>query len=318
VDGIYRMAASLLSFAHTVFGPGFWPGDWVWATMAAGFIIALIPIAGSLLVAMIRKGTGNGYNPVTIGIFATIGVVTALVLPWLLANGISQVFHAIALNPKITFGIPSAELAQYGNDFGVGVQSELLGKGKNVYETLTRPQDGLVYALNIGRLVVLPGLSLLFVILQARAAVRRGPRWPGRLIWLPFVAFLLFSVSVEANVAFLLWIGFLPASVLGLVPILVIGRPPTSRPPSNAASSNRRRTSRRSSRSRRRTSPSPRRRPTSRSRWCPRCCPGSHRDRSCCPAANSLRSSPIRLARCRSRSVAPHRSHRSPNRRPGR
>jgi eukaryotic-like serine/threonine-protein kinase len=225
VDGIYRMAASLLSFAHTVFGPGFWPGDWVWATMAAGFIIALIPIAGSLLVAMIRKGTGNGYNPVTIGIFATIGVVTALVLPWLLANGISQVFHAIALNPKITFGIPSAELAQYGNDFGVGVQSELLGKGKNVYETLTRPQDGLVYALNIGRLVVLPGLSLLFVILQARAAVRRGPRWPGRLIWLPFVAFLLFSVSVEANVAFLLWIGFLPASVLGLIPILVIGPP---------------------------------------------------------------------------------------------
>jgi eukaryotic-like serine/threonine-protein kinase len=199
VDGIYEMAASLLSLARTIFGPDFWPGAWAWATITAGFLLALSPILGSFVIAMIRKGTGNAYNSVTITIFATIGLLTALIVPWLMAIGISHV---------------------------VGTEASYLGHGQNVYEVLTRPQGGPLFVLDIAKLVVLPGLSALFVILQARTAMRRGPMWPGRLIWLPFVAFLVFSAGVEAEVAFLLWIGFLPASVLGMMPVLVIG-PPT-------------------------------------------------------------------------------------------
>jgi serine/threonine protein kinase len=217
------MAAGLLSFAHTVFGPGFWPGDWIWATIAAGFFIALSPIFGSFMVAVIRKGTGNAYNSVTITVFAMIGLVFALVLPWILISGITTVYRSVAAGGG-SFGLAGSDTM--GNSFDlIGSQKTFLGGGPTVYDVLTRPQGGPLYALNLARLVLLPGLSGLFVILQARAAMRRGPTWPGRLIWVPFAASLLFSVGANADAAFLLWIGFLLASVLGMIPILVIGPP---------------------------------------------------------------------------------------------
>ncbi|MFD1050186.1 hypothetical protein ACFQ1S_34030, partial [Kibdelosporangium lantanae] len=37
--------------------------------------------------------------------------------------------------------------------------------------------------------------------------------------------FIVFSVGLTANTAFLLWIGALLANVLGLIPVLVIGPP---------------------------------------------------------------------------------------------
>ncbi|MFD1046362.1 hypothetical protein ACFQ1S_12755 [Kibdelosporangium lantanae] len=95
MDGL---AANLLSFAHTVFGPGIWPGDWIWATIAAGFFLAFFPILASCLVALVRKGTGNAYNATTITVFAIIGLAFALVIPWVLANGISQIYGAVAIH----------------------------------------------------------------------------------------------------------------------------------------------------------------------------------------------------------------------------
>ncbi|RSM73504.1 serine/threonine protein kinase [Kibdelosporangium aridum] len=218
------MAADLLSFAHTVFGPGFWPGEWVWATMAAGFLIGAFPVLASFSVALIRKGTGNAYNSVTISVFAIIGVVLALVLPWLMANGISMIFRGAAAGAE-TYGVTFASSFTNETHALIGTQAEYLGRGPIVYDLLTRPGDGVDFVLNVAKLVVLPAIAAFFVILQARAAFRRGPTWPGRLIWLSFVAFALFSVAFEANVAFLLWIGMVPASVLGLIPILVIGAP---------------------------------------------------------------------------------------------
>ncbi|MBP2320981.1 serine/threonine protein kinase [Kibdelosporangium banguiense] len=225
MDGFVRMAADLLSFAHTVFGPGFWPGEWVWATMAAGFLVALFPILASFSVAVIRKGTGNAYNLATITVFALIGLVFALALPWLMANGISTIFRSAATGES-TYGLTGLGASFSTEQHAlIGTQQEFLGRGQNVYEALTRPQGGISYALNLGKLVVLPGVAALFVILQARAAFRRGPTWPGRFIWVSFIAFAVLSMTVSANVAFLLWIGFVPATVLGLIPILVIGPP---------------------------------------------------------------------------------------------
>lgn len=228
MNGLVRMAANLLSFAHTVFGPGIWPGDWIWATIAAGFFLAFFPIIASCLVALIRKGTGNGYNTATITAFAIIGLGFAMILPWLLANGISQIYQTVAVSGDARqFGLTGSEVSTLTgqNSFLVGQQAKYLGGGQTVYDLLTRPGGGALYALDIARLVVLPGLCGLFVILQARTAVRRGPRWPGRLIWVPFVAFLVFSALLAANTAYLLWIGFFLASILGLIPVLVIGPP---------------------------------------------------------------------------------------------
>jgi serine/threonine protein kinase len=224
VEGLVGMAAGLLSFAHAVFGPGIAPGDWIWATIAAGFFLALIPVCGSFLIAVIRKGTGNAYNSGTITVFAIIGLFFALIMPWLLVNGVSTVFHSIATNQG-NYGLTDTATLEKAFPLIGGNQKIFLGNGPTVYDVLTRPHGGILYALDIVRLVVLPGLSLFFVILQARAAMRRGPTWPGRLVWVSFLLFMVFSVGATANTAFLLWIGFLPASVLGMIPILVIGPP---------------------------------------------------------------------------------------------
>ena len=79
------LASALLSFAHSLFGPGICPGDWVWATSTAGALVALFPAAGALIVAIVRKGTGNRYDAVTLSVFGLIGVLSAFLLPWLLS-----------------------------------------------------------------------------------------------------------------------------------------------------------------------------------------------------------------------------------------
>lgn len=223
------LASALLSFAHSLFGPGICPGDWVWATSTAGALVALLPALGALVVAIIRKGTGNRYDVVTLSIFGAIGVISALVLPWLLSNGISSVFREA--NGGGVSGLSGAELASLKTELCsfVGPQQEYLGAGKNVYETLFYPQGvQLSYGLYLLAFTVLPAGSLLFVMLQARTAFRRGPKWPSRFFWIPFVAMALLSIGMGANTAVHFWLGFLPFSVLGLIPVAMVGPPPWS------------------------------------------------------------------------------------------
>lgn len=220
-------ASWLLSLAHTLFNPGFCPGDWVWATSAAGALIALFPVLGAVMVAIMRKFTGNTYDAVTISVIAVTGLVTVFLLPWLLANGVSGIFRAAFAGQGS--GLSAAELSTINRDYCgfIGEQSEYLGGGQNVFETLFYPSGNkLAYGYYVGALIGLPVLSLFFMILQARTAMRRGQKWPGRLLWVPFVLFALFSSTVEANTAVHLWLGFLPVTVLGLIPIAIVGPPP--------------------------------------------------------------------------------------------
>ncbi|MGQ0840734.1 serine/threonine-protein kinase [Actinokineospora sp.] len=220
------LAASLLSFAHTIFGPGLCPGDWVWATSTAGALIALLPVLGTLTIALVRKATGNTYNGVTISVFGAIGAFTAFLMPWLLFNGISGVYRSVFTGDGAV-RLTAAETASFQNGFcWIGPQDVYLGGRANVYEVLFHPFESVpVYLLRVGGLVVLPGLCLLFVLLQARAALRRGPKWPGRLVWAPFALMVVLSLPVEANTAAHLWMGFLPISILGLIPVFVVGPP---------------------------------------------------------------------------------------------
>jgi predicted Ser/Thr protein kinase len=222
---VNAFASALLSFAHQLFGPGICPGDWVWATSTAGALIALSPALGALLVALIRKGTGNSYTPVTLGVFGVIGVITVLVLPWLLTNGVSEAFHAAFSGQSSS--LSRSELATLRTSYCfVGDQRTYLGGGPNVYETLFYPSGNkLAYGYYLVALLALPAASLLFVILQARTAMRRGPKWPGRLLWIPFVLLFLLTATVEANTAVHLWAGFLPFAVLGIIPVALVGPP---------------------------------------------------------------------------------------------
>ncbi|WP_158889280.1 serine/threonine-protein kinase [Amycolatopsis anabasis] len=220
-------ASSLLSFAHQLFGPGICPGDWVWATSTAGALVALFPVLGAVVVALIRKGTGNRYDTTITAAIGIVGTVAVLVIPWLLLNGISSTYRAARSEPKSS-GLSSAELATFDNDYCsfIGNQKQYLGGGRNIYESLFYPHnDKLEYGYYLIALIALPALALLFVKLQANAAMRRGPKWPTRFFWIPFVLLVVLSGGVEANAAVHLWLGFVPISVLGIIPVALVGPP---------------------------------------------------------------------------------------------
>lgn len=219
------LASSLLSLAHALFQPGFCPGDWVWATSMAGALVALVPVLGAFVVAIVRKFTGNRYHGPTLLTIGGIGVVFMLVLPWLLFSGVSSAYRSVFAGGS--GGLSASEVATMGQSYCfVGVQSEYLGGGQNVYETLFYPSDSvLAYGYYLGALVGLPLLALFAVMLLGRVALRRGPKWPGRLLWGSYVAFVLLSSTVEANTAVHLWLGFLPAVVLGIIPVALVGPP---------------------------------------------------------------------------------------------
>lgn len=218
--------SSLLSLAHTLFGPGICPGDWVWATSTAGALIALLPVLGALLVAIIRKGTGNRYDTVTLSFFGAIGFIFVLLVPWLLSLGVSETFRAAHAGGST--GLSRTEASTLGKEYCgfIGDQRTYLGGGQNVYETLFYPSgQGLAYGYYLVALLALPAASLVFVILQARTAFRRGPKWPSRFLWIPFVVLFVCTIPLEANTAVHLWLGFLPISVLGMIPVALIGPP---------------------------------------------------------------------------------------------
>lgn len=219
-------AGWLLSLAHNLFQPGFCPGDWVWATIAAGALVALFPVIGALIVSIMRKFTGNTYNATTVSIIALAALVFVLLLPWLAFNGISGIYAAV--HGGMQSGLSDAELDTLKRSYCfVGVQSDYLGGGQNGFESLFYPSGNqLTYFYHLAALVGLPALTLLFMIMQAHSAVRRGQKWPGRLLWLSYVLFAVFSLTVEANTAVFLWLGFLPVSVLGLIPLALVGPPP--------------------------------------------------------------------------------------------
>ncbi|MGH3881296.1 MAG: serine/threonine-protein kinase, partial [Actinophytocola sp.] len=222
---LINLGSSMLSFAHSIFGPGFCPGDWVWATIAAGMLIGLLPVLGSILVALVRKGTGNTYNPATITVIAVTGGFFVFLMPLLFANGLSEVFRNVRRGGST--GLSSDEVALVREGYcWVGSQADFLGGRQTVYEVLIHPNEGaLTLFVRVLLLVVLPGVALLFVWLQSRAAMRRGPKWPGRLMWLPFVLMVLLTAPMTANSAGAMWIGFVPMSVLGMIPLMVIGPP---------------------------------------------------------------------------------------------
>ena len=231
---LVEMGSSLLSFAHSIFQPTFCPGDWVWASIMAGFLVGLLPALGTVLIAVVRKGTANTYNAVTLTVFGVIGGVFAFLLPWLYAMGSSETFRTVFYNSETggtlstNTGLTANEVTTLGQKFCEydTNQAYFLGGRPTVYDVLTDPfESPLMVALRYLMLIGLPAIAVLFVWLQVRLAFRRGPKWPGRLFWLPFVAMFLLTVGMAVNVATYMWIGLLLASVLGMLPLLVVGPP---------------------------------------------------------------------------------------------
>lgn len=223
VGGLAQLIGSLLSWLHQG-TPNICPGSWPWTVSLAGALLAASPLLGAVLVALLRKGTGNNYGVGMLATLGGIGLLFGFVVPW---SFVELVFTAIKDGQVGSGGVVASGLANNICVFSqFGTQWQYLTGGQIGYQALTgsggNTVELVIYLVMLG---AVPLFCLFAVMLQQRVALRRGPRWPGRLMWLPFLACILFTLLFPANLMAHLWLGFLPASLLGIVVVALFGKP---------------------------------------------------------------------------------------------
>ncbi|HEY3752888.1 MAG TPA: serine/threonine-protein kinase [Pseudonocardiaceae bacterium] len=228
MSGLAQVIGSLLSWLYR-YPITLCPGAWPWTITLAGALLAVSPIAGAVLVALLRKGTGNTFNGPVLVVLGVFGGVFGFLLPWVTATFVSDVVHQAATSGSAP-GLGSTALAGLHQNTCVlnnfGTQGNYLGHGHTVFEALMPSTTGTFgFIVYLVTLVGVPVLCLFAVMMQQRIAFRRGPSWPGRLMWLPFAAFAVATVPLEANLMAHLWLGFLAVSVAGLLLVALLGSP---------------------------------------------------------------------------------------------
>ncbi|HEY4019606.1 MAG TPA: serine/threonine-protein kinase [Pseudonocardiaceae bacterium] len=231
MGGLAQLIGSLLSWIHQA-TPNICPGAWPWTVSLAGALLAISPLIGAIAVALLRKGTGNNYGAGMLATLGGFGLFFGFVVPWMFAE---LAFQAIN-DARVGGGVPLSGLSDNICVFSAfGTQGQYLTGGQIGYQALTGSSGNTVeFVVYLAMLGVVPLLSLFAVIMQQRVALRRGPRWPGRMMWLPLLACMLFTLLFPANLMAQLWLGFLPASLLGVVVVMLLGQPSWSvinRPP---------------------------------------------------------------------------------------
>lgn len=211
--GGVALAESLLAWLHGWAGVPLCFGDWAWTTTAMGALIGVLPTVAALLSIGVRRIVGNSYGPITGGLFAVLGVVSTLVLPWVL---FSNTFHA--LDDRTLPGIGSLD----ESPCVAFTQQEYLVDAPSIYRAITN-QEGALFLGAACVTALLALLCLLFVMTQAGSAFRLGPSWPRRVFWPPF-AFLLVAVSaLPVTMVGHLLLGFFPIALIGSLVVRVFG-----------------------------------------------------------------------------------------------
>ncbi len=210
---VVELAESLLAWLHGWSGVPVCPGDWAWTATAFGALIGVLPTIAALLAITVRRIVGNSYGPVTGAIFAVLGVVSTLVLPWMAFSATFKLLSDRALpgtdslreKPCVAF-----------------TQSEYLLEAPAFLESING-RSGVTYLIAAGATAVLALLCLLFVMLQAGSAFRLGPNWPRRVFWPPFLVLLLSTSALPVTLVGHLLLGFFPIALLGSLVVRVFG-----------------------------------------------------------------------------------------------
>jgi len=219
VDGIGALVIGLLSGLHSAFGWQVCNGDWLLTTVIAGGFFALAPIAAAMLVAIIRKVSGNNYNPVMVILFTGIGVVGNLMLP---LSAFSGAVYALRDDPGQLAG---AATLSSKFCYVLARQNELIGNTPLGAEAISGYLSGPERWLSIAALVVVPVFVLFWITKQAKNAFRGGARWPARLFYAPYIILVFSTLSLPVGVVGLLWLGFLPVSAVGVLAVKLLGTP---------------------------------------------------------------------------------------------
>lgn len=209
---LVRLLMGLRTLAPDVF-----PGPWAWAVSLLGVGVGLLPAVGALLIASVRKTVGSHYGIATSVLFAATGVLCGGLLPLLTFLRVGHLFAGPA-----AFG--RATVRELGAAGIVGAtQRDYLG-GVSVSGAFTG-SDPLWLAYAILMLALVPLVVTMLVYVLARLAVRRGPRWPARFLWVPVLALSVLTAGVPAGTAGQLWAGIGVGALLGIVVVGIVGPP---------------------------------------------------------------------------------------------
>ncbi|ANY09181.1 serine/threonine-protein kinase [Pseudonocardia sp. HH130630-07] len=230
MDALVALVAGLLDGIRGLGVPDACPGDWAWSVTALGVLTGLLPTAGAVVVSLLRRrigsGSGSGYGMAEGVLLGGIGVLAGGLLPLAVFVGAGAVFAQATQGVPAVPGLdaPTTESIRVATCDLVGTQSSYLGRG-SVADSIGG--DIVTSVTAVVLLGVVPLLAVMLVAVQARTALRRGPRWPAKFFWLPFFALILLTATVPAGTAEHLWVGVLVGSLAGVLVVPMV--PPPSR-----------------------------------------------------------------------------------------
>ncbi|WP_255620659.1 serine/threonine-protein kinase [Pseudonocardia sp. DSM 110487] len=223
MDALTALVAGLVASLRTALAADVCPGGWPWAVTVLGIGVGLLPTAGAVLVAVLRKRIGSRYGAGESVLIVLAGVVGAGLLPLAVFNATGRVFRAVALGREVD-GLTSDQLADLGTTVCFTPQSAYLG-GYTVAAAFD-PSYPVRFGLAVVLLVGFPLVAAVCVATQARLALRRGPSWPAKFFWVPLLVLTLLTGRTPAGSTGHLWIGVAIGAFLGIAVVLTVGTPP--------------------------------------------------------------------------------------------
>ncbi|TCK23033.1 serine/threonine-protein kinase [Pseudonocardia endophytica] len=225
MDALVALVAGLLDGLRGVVPADLCPGPWAWSVTALGVLVGLLPTAAAVAVAVLRRRIGSTYGTSASVLVCGLGVLGAGLLPLLAFMAAGRVFSSATEGQPVP-GLSAATTRTIRTSVCevVGTQSRYLGSG-TVAQSIGG--DAVQSVIAVVLLGVVPLVAVLLVAVQARTALRRGPRWPAKFFWIPLFALIVLTAGVPKGTAEHLWAGILVASVVGVVVTLLV--PPPSR-----------------------------------------------------------------------------------------
>ncbi len=124
MEGVTALVAGLLTALHRSLAPDFCPGGWPWAVSMLGVVVGLLPAVGAVLIALLRKVSGNTGSV----LFAAIGFVFAGLVPLVVFAATGRIFAAAAAGTAVP-GLARTGLRTDACFAVVGSQADYLGRG---------------------------------------------------------------------------------------------------------------------------------------------------------------------------------------------